>query len=74
MLDFFELDPQHLLRIVPFVEGGVRIQPFVALQTDQFRAENFGQDLGDLRLADPRLSFQKHRLAHEQRKIDDRRQ
>src|SRR6266540_3922425 len=52
-----DLDPQHLLWIVPLVEGRVDVEAFVALQADQFSVEGCGQNFGDLGLPDPGLSL-----------------
>ena len=59
VLDLFELDMQHLLRVVPLVERGVGVEPFVALQADQLGAQDLGQHFGDLGLADPGFALQK---------------
>jgi hypothetical protein len=64
MFDFFELDAQHLLGIVPFVERGVGIQALVTLQPYQLGVEHFRQHFSDLSLADPRFAFQKQRFPH----------
>ena len=60
-------DLQHLPGIVPFVQCLVRVDALVALQPDQPPAENCGQDLGDLGLADPDLALQQHRPVQRQR-------
>ena len=36
VLDFFELDAQHLLGIIPLVESRVGVEPFIALEPNQF--------------------------------------
>jgi hypothetical protein len=54
---------QHLARVIPFVDGGGRVETLVALQADQRRFQQVSQDLGDFRLADARLAFQEERLA-----------
>ena len=51
MLLLGQADPQHLLGIVPLVQGGVGVQPFVALQPDQVRLEAGRQHLGHFGLA-----------------------
>ena len=68
--DLLQLDPQHLLGIVPFVKGGVRIQPFVALEPDQFCLHDVGQHFGNLGLAHTRLSFQQNGFTHGDREIN----
>jgi hypothetical protein len=54
---------QELARVVPVVERVVEVDPLVALQADEPRADRAGQRLGDLRLADPRLALDEQRLA-----------
>src|SRR5713226_388385 len=67
----FELDAQHLLGIVPFVERIVGIQSLVALETDEFCLHDLSQHFGDLGLADARLSLEQHGFPHSHRKIND---
>ena len=43
---------QHLARIVPLVERRHRVEPFVALQADQLRAEHVGEHFRAFGLAD----------------------
>jgi hypothetical protein len=62
-------DLDHLARIVPFVDGGRDVEPFIALQPDQLAAEGLGQDLRDLRLADAGFAFQKQRPAKAERQM-----
>ena len=64
---FREPDLHHLRRIVPLVDGGGDVEPLVALQPDQPPPERLRQDLGDLRLADARLPFEKQRPPHLER-------
>ena len=45
------LQSQQLLLVVPLVERAGLVEPFVALQADQFGVQKFGEDLGDLGLA-----------------------
>ena len=59
-------DLQHLARIVPFVDGRADVEPLIALQANQARAERLGQHLGHLRLACAGLTFQEQRLAQAQ--------
>ena len=47
-------DLEHLARVVPLVDGGVDVEPLVALEADQPRAERRREDLGQLGLADAR--------------------
>ena len=51
------LDGQQLALVVPLVDGGGHIQPFVALQADEPGVENDGEGLGDLGLADAGLTL-----------------
>ncbi len=44
------------------------------MQADEVAPQRFGQDLGDFRLADARLTFQQQRAAHVEREVYDRRQ
>src|SRR3972149_8466005 len=48
-----ELDPEHLLGIVPLVESRRGIEPLVALEADQVGIEGAGQYLRDLGLPHP---------------------
>ena len=72
---FFHFQVQQLLLVIPFVEGMIGIQPFVALQADQVCIQRFGHHLGNFRFADSRWPFyqkgfaQAHRQKHGQ---DDR--
>ncbi len=74
MLDLFELDAQHLFRIVPFVQSRIRVEPLVTLEPDELGIEYFREHLGDLGFAHARLALQQKRLTHHQRKVNDRRQ
>ena len=69
-----EPDRHHLRRIVPFVDRGRDVEALVALEADQLPPERGGEDLGDLRLADPRLAFEEQRTAEPQAQEEDRRQ
>ena len=53
---------QHLPRVVPLVERRHRVEPFVALQPNQPRAQHLGEDLGALGLADAGGTFNQQRL------------
>ena len=55
------LDRQELALIVPFVERGADVEPFVALHADKLRAVHRGERLGDFGLADPRLALDQQR-------------
>ena len=61
--DFGEPDLDHLPRVVPFVDRGRDVEPFVALQPDELPAERLREHLGDLGLADARLAFEEQRAA-----------
>ena len=67
-------DRHHLAGIVPLVDRRGDVQPLVALQPDQLAAERGGEHLGDLRLADPRLSFQQDGPTHPEGEEHDGRQ
>ena len=59
-----EPDPDHLPRVVPFVDGGGDVEPLVALEPDEPPPEDPGEDPRDLGLPDPRLAFEEQRAAH----------
>ena len=59
------LDGEQLALIVPLVERGVLVEPFVALQADQLGAVHGGQRLGDFGLADAGLALQQQRPLEE---------
>ena len=67
-------DVQQLPRVVPLVNGLAYVQPLVALQPDEARAQRRRQHLGDLRLADARLAFEEERPLQRQREVDRHRQ
>ena len=54
-------DRHHLGGEVPLVDGGIGVQPLVALQPDQLAPQPRRQCLGDLGLADTGLPFQEDR-------------
>jgi hypothetical protein len=64
------LHAQELARVVPLVERGLDVDPLVALQADQLRAEDAGEDLGDLGLAHSRVALDEERLAHLHREVE----
>src|SRR5215203_1065911 len=49
---------EELARVVPLVDGLVDVYALVALQADERRLEDAGENFGDLGLADPRLAFE----------------
>jgi hypothetical protein len=49
---------EELAGVVPLVDGLVDVYALVALQADERRLEDSGENFGDLGLADPRLAFQ----------------
>src|SRR5215217_2835415 len=49
---------EELAGVVPLVDGLVDVYALVALQADERRLEDAGENFGDLGLADPRLAFQ----------------
>ncbi len=55
------LDRQQLPLVIPFVQRGGLVQPLIALQADQLGPMHAGERLGDLGLANPRLTFQQQR-------------
>ena len=57
------LDGEKLALIVPLVERGVLVEPFVALQADQLGLVHLGERLRHLGLADARLAFDQQRPA-----------
>ena len=69
-----EPDRDHLLGVVPLVDGGGDVEPFVALQPDQPPAERLRQHLGDFGLADARLALEEDRPPHAQRQEEHRRE
>ena len=56
-------DLQHLAGVVPLVERRRGVEPLVALEADEPPAQRLGEDLGDLGLADARLSFEEKRAS-----------
>ena len=59
-----DADRDHLRGIVPLVDRGRDVEPFVALQPDQAAPERRREHLGDLGLADAGLALEKQRAAH----------
>src|SRR5487761_13924 len=55
-------DVEQLARIVPLVHRVGQVDPLVALEADEARAEHVGHDLGRLGLADPGLALDEERL------------
>ena len=60
-------DVQQLARVVPLVDRVRDVEPLVALQPDQPRAEDGGERLRGLRLPDPRLALEQHGLRERER-------
>ena len=54
-----EADCHHLRGIIPLVDGARDIETIVALQADEAPPERARQNLGDFRLADASLAFEK---------------
>ncbi len=52
MFDFFELDAQHLLGIVPFVQCRIRVEPLITLKPYELGTKHFREHLGDFGFAD----------------------
>jgi hypothetical protein len=61
---------QELPRVVPLVERGLDVDPLVALQADELRAEEAREDLRDLGLAHSRVALDEERLAHLHREVE----
>src|SRR5438128_11181186 len=70
-LDLVLFDPQYLLRIIPFVQRGVAVQPLVTLKANQGGVQDVGQDLCDLGFTDAGFSFQQNRLTHHHGQINN---
>src|SRR5215211_9351276 len=67
-------DVEELPRVVPLVDGLVDVYALVALEAYEGRIEDAGEDLGDLRLADPGLALEKERLPELEGQKDRRRE
>ena len=65
---------QQLARMVPVVERLRRVDALIALQADRLAAEDLGQPVGDLGLADARRAFEQQRLAELERQVERRHQ
>ncbi len=71
---FRQSDLDELARDIPLVGRRVDVQPFVALQADQFRVERGGENLGDFGLAGSGFAFDEQRSLQLQRQEYGRRQ
>ena len=60
-------DVQELARVVPLVDRVRDVEPLVALEPDQARAERRRERLRRLGLPDPRLALEQHRLLERER-------
>jgi hypothetical protein len=60
---------QQLARVVPVVEGVVKVDALVALEADQARAGDPGECLGHLGLAHAGLALQQQRLLEGGREV-----
>src|SRR5690606_12523865 len=67
-------DREHLARVVPLINRVRDVQSLIALQANQVGAEDRGQNLGDLGLADAGLAFEQQRLGQLQRQENRRRE
>ena len=67
-------DVQELARVVPLVDGVRDVEALVALQPDQARVERRRESLRRLRLADPGLALEEHRLLEREREEERRRE
>ena len=61
---------QELLGVVPLVQRLGGVEPFVALQTNEVGPEHARHDLGDFRLAHPRVSLDEERLLEGHGQVD----
>jgi hypothetical protein len=68
-----EPDCDHLRGVVPLIDGGRDVEALVALQPDQPPPEGRREHFGDLGLADARLTLEKQRPPHAERKKQHRR-
>ena len=73
LVPLLQPDPEDLLRVVPLVERRRRVEALVALEPDQVRPVDPGQDLGDLGLADARVPLDEERLPQRRRQVHRRR-
>ena len=65
------LDVEHLPREIPLIERRIHVETFIALQTNQLRAQHSSQYLGHLSLAHASFAFQENRLFQLHRQKDD---
>ncbi len=65
---------QQLPGVVPLVQRLGRIDPLVALETDQPPSQELAEDLRHLRLADARFALQEQRLVEREGQMDRRRE
>ncbi len=65
---------QQLAGVIPLVHGLGDVEPLVALEPDQLAAGPRAEDLGHLRLADPRVTLEQQGPLHAQGQEDRRRQ
>jgi len=63
--------PKNLFGVIPFVNGRVGVKAFVTLQPNEASVQSLAQDLGKLRFAHARLTFQKQWLSHLESQVDD---
>ena len=68
------LDREQLALVIPLVKRSRLIEPFIALQADQFGGVHGGKRLGHLGLADTRFTFQQKRAPQQLHQRDRRRQ
>ena len=54
-------DVEELARVIPLVDGLVDVYALVALQADERRLKDAGENFGDLGLADTCLAFEEQR-------------
>ncbi len=60
---------EDLARVVPLVDRMRDVEALITLQPDQRRPERGGEDLGQLRLADPGFAFEEERPLQSQREV-----
>ena len=69
---FAEPNPQQLFGVIPLVQRGGHVQPFVTLQPDEARIQQPRHDAGYLRLAHPGAPLDEQRTLQRPRHVDGR--
>ncbi len=65
-----QADVQQLAGIVPLVQRGRCVEPFVTLQADEIGPQQTGEHLGDLGLPHPGVPFHQQRFAQLEREME----